>query len=79
MPVARLMVEGLSSLASVIRFSFPNAALALYFLAYAIIRFTAVGVEGTRYLRKGVYFFPDVMGSSQMEILVFGRAGFSRN
>jgi hypothetical protein len=79
MSAARLMVQGLSDLASVIRFSFPNVALALYFLAYAIIKLTAVGIEGTRYLRKGVYFFPDVMGSSQMEILVFGRANFSRN
>jgi hypothetical protein len=76
---ARLMIEGLSGLASVIRFSFPNVALGLYFLAYAIIKLTSAGIDGTRYLRKGVYFFPNVTGSLQMEILVPRRAGMSLN
>jgi len=77
--VASLMVQGLSGLASLIRYTFPNVALVLYLLAYAIIKLTSAGIDGTRYLRKGVYFFPDVKGSLQMEILVLTRAGMSLN
>jgi hypothetical protein len=73
------MVQGLSGLASLIRFSFPNVALGLYFLAYVIIKLTSVTIDRTRYLRKGVYFFPDVTGRSQMEMIVFAHAGLSRN
>ena len=76
---ARFMVQALSGLASVIRFSFPNVALGLYFLAYAIIKLTSAGIDRTRYLRKGVYFFPDATGSLQIEVLVLARTGMSRN
>lgn len=75
----RFLVQGLSTIAYYIRFSFPNVSFALFLLAYSIIKLTYISIDGTRYLRTGVYFFPDVIPLSEMEVLVFSRASFSRN
>ena len=75
----KFLVQGLSTVAYYVRFSFPNVSLALFLLAYSIIKLTYVSIDATRYLRTGVYFFPDVKPLSEMEVLVFSRACFSRN
>jgi hypothetical protein len=75
----RFIVQGLSTIAYYIRFSFPNVSLALFLLAYSIIKLTYVSIDRTRYLRTGVYFFPDAIPLSEIGVLVFSRACFSRN
>ena len=73
------IVQGISTVAYYIRFSFPNVSLALFLLAYSIIKLTYVSIDRTRYLRTGVYFFPDIILLSEMEVPVFSRACFSRS
>jgi hypothetical protein len=75
----RFLVQGLSTVAYYIRFSFPNVSLALFLLAYSILKFTYVSIDATRNMRTGVYFFPDAIPLSEMKVLVFSRACFSRN
>ena len=75
----RFLVQGLSTTAYYIRFSFPNVSFALFLLAYSILKLTYVSIDATRYLRTGVYFFPDVTPLSEMEVLVFSRTCFPRN
>jgi len=75
----KFLVQGLSTVAYYVRFSFPNVSFALFLLAFSIIKLTYVSIDGTGFLRTGVDFFPDVISLSGMEVLVFSHTCFSRN